>query len=195
MFRKSIALIALLSIMAIASPAEAQQLKIASASTARIFSQLQETKDLQEKMNGERQQLEQQERQKRENLQTLKTQRDELRPDSAQYTEANQKLMQASIEFESWSRLWAAEIQRKQKQEIKSLFDKIEVAVAEVAKRDGINLVIADQRPEIPDSLEQLKIDDLRMLISQRTVLFADEQADITDTVVAHLDEKYKASH
>src|SRR5439155_2790077 len=116
----------------------------------------QETKDLKAKMEGDRKTLETQEMSKRQELKDLQAQRDTLKPDSPQYGQLNQKLLEASISFETWGRIQQAEIQRQQKQQMKTLFDKITTATSEVATQRGIDIVIAEQRPEFPDSLDQM---------------------------------------
>jgi len=75
---------------------------------------------------------------------------------------------------------------------MKTLFDKITNSTAEVATQRGIDLVIAEQRPEFPDSLDQLNVDQLRVLINQRNVLFNSAAADISNEIIAAMDAKYK---
>jgi len=166
--------------------------KLAIANPAKIFNEIQETKDLKAKMEGDRKTLEATELQKRQELKDLQAQRDTLKPDSPQYAKLNQDLLQKSIEFETWGRIQQAEIQRQQKMQMKTLFDKITNSTAEVATQRGIDLVIAEQRPEFPDSLDQLNVDQLRVLINQRNVLFNSAAADISNEIIAAMDAKYK---
>ncbi len=184
-----------LAAMLTAVPARAQTSagKIAIANPAKIFNEIQETKDLKAKMESERKTLEATELEKRQKLKDLQTQRDTLKPDSPQYGELNKQLVQASIDFEVWGRIQQAEIQRAQKQQMKSLFEKITAGVAEVATQRGLDLVIAEQRPEFPDNLDQLNVDQLRGLINQRNVLFSSAAIDVSSEVTAAMDAKYKA--
>src|SRR3954470_11870497 len=73
--------------------------KVAIANPAKIFNEIQETKDLKAKMEGDRKNLETQEQTKRQELKDLQAQRDTLKPDSPQYAQLNQKLLEASISF------------------------------------------------------------------------------------------------
>ena len=176
------------------SPAAAQQepTRVATANTGQIFNQIRETKDLQQKMDEQRKQLAQQEQAKRAAVNAIQEARNQFKPESQQYQEKNAELMRAAIEFETWGRVNQADMTRAQKQQMKTLFDKIEAAVGEVAKQRGFDLVIADQRGEI-NNLEQLNPDQLRVLLNQRIVLFAGPKADITNDVIAHMDKNYAA--
>jgi len=75
---------------------------------------------------------------------------------------------------------------------MKSLFEKIQSATSEVAKSKGITLVLAEQRPEVPENLDQVTVDQLRILITQRNVLFAGDGIDISNDIIALLDSRYK---
>jgi len=173
------------------SPARAE-MKIAIANPARIFNEMQETKDLKVKLENDRKSLEAQEREKREKIKALQDERDQLKSDTPQYAERNKALLSAAIEFKTWGEIMQADVQRTQKIQMKSLFEKIQAATAEVAKEKGISLVIAEQKPDVPDNLEQITVDQLRLVITQRNVLFAEEATDISNEVIALVDAKYK---
>jgi Skp family chaperone for outer membrane proteins len=177
-----------------ATPAAAQTTvaKVAVANPAKIFNDIQETKDLKAKMENERKTLEAAELEKRTKLRDLQAQRDALKPDSADYARLNKDLLQATIEFEVWGRMQQADVQRQQKMQMKSLFEKIALAVGQVATQRGIDLVIAEHKPEFPENLDQINVDQLRMLINQRNVLFSGATVDISNEVIAAMDKKYK---
>jgi Skp family chaperone for outer membrane proteins len=175
-------------------PASAQDAsaKVGVANTGQIFSQIKETKDLQMKIQEHGKSLSQQEQAKRANLNALQEARNQFKPESQQYQDKNQELMRAAIEFEAWGRLNQADIQREKKQQMKFLFDKIEQAVGEVAKQRGLDLVVADQRGDIPN-LEQMNEDQLRQALNLRIVLYSSSKVDITNDVIAYMDKNYKA--
>ena len=74
-----------------------------------------------------------------------------------------------------------------------NLFNKITNAVTEVATQKGIDLVIAEQRPELPDTLDQLNVEQVRALINGRNILYATATVDISNDVINAMDAKYKA--
>ena len=90
-------------------------------------------------------------------------------------------------DFESWGKVVRLEADREQKQQMLYLFDKIQAAVAQIAKNEGIDLVLADQGSQLTN-IEGLTFDQLRSLFNQRDVLFASKKADISDEVVTLLD-------
>ena len=131
---------------------------------------------------------------KREKLIALKAARDALKVDSPQYQERNAELLKASIEYESWGKINEANIQRDQKLQMRRLFEKIEQGVAEVAKKNGYDLVLTDQHPDLPDDVDQINLDQLRTLINSRNVIYTSEKIDISSDVLAVLDARYRAA-
>ena len=102
--------------------------------------------------------------------------------------------MQEAIQFDTWTKITQAQLQGQQKQQMKQLFDKIVDATSEVAQQQGYDLVLADQRPELPENLGMINVEQLRQLLNQRNVLYETEKVDISSAVIANLDSKYKAS-
>lgn len=174
-------------------PARAQEVsKVGTANTGQIFSQIKETKDMQQKITEMGKNLAQQEQAKRANITALQEARNQFKPESDQFKQKNEELMRAAIDFESWGRINQAEVQREKKQQMKYLFDKIEAAVGEIAKQKGLDIVVADQRGEI-NNLDQINEDQLRVLLNQRIVLYSSSKNDITNDVIAYMDKNYKA--
>jgi len=169
------------------------QVKIATVNAAKVFNEIQETKDLKSKMENDQKTLQAQDLEKKTKLKDLQNARDALKPEAPQYSDANKQLMQAAVDYEVWQRIQGADIQRMQKQQMLSIFNKITTTVAEVATQKGLDLVIAEQRPEVPDNLDQINVDQVRLLINQRNVLFSTPNVDISNDVIAAMDAKYKA--
>lgn len=176
------------------APSQAKaDIKLATVNAAKVFQEIQETKDLKAKMETDQKSLQDQDLAKKTHLKDLQSARDALKPDAPQYEDANKQLMQAAVEYEVWSRIQAANVQREQKQQMLNIFNKITATVAEVATQKGLDLVIAEQKPEIPDNLDSVSVDQLRLLINQRNVLFSSPTVDISADVIAAMDAKYKA--
>ncbi|HMB96059.1 MAG TPA: OmpH family outer membrane protein [Tepidisphaeraceae bacterium] len=188
--RFAVALFALLFTTAALS---AQTPKIAVANPAKIFNEIQETKDLQAKLADDLKTLQATDHEKSTKVKDMQANRDTLKPDSPQYNDINKQLMQATVEYEVWSRLQQADVQRQQKLQIKNLFEKITAATGDIAKQRGIDLVIAENKPEFPDNIDQINADNLRMLISQRNILYDSGTLDISNEVIAAMDAKYKS--
>lgn len=181
----------------IASPAAAQEKtpKVAIANAARIFSEIQEVKDLRTKMDSQRKTVEAQKLERQQKLRDLENARNALKPDAPTFAEKNRELLQAAIEYQVWERMATADTDREQKTQMLSIFNKITATIAEVATQKQVDIVIAEQRPDLPDAtaLEQLNMDQVRALIISRNVLFATSSVDVTNDVIASMDAKYKA--
>ena len=171
---------------------QSDTVRVAVANPGRIFGEMQETKELQENLKAEGARLKAMEDERRKELQKLQEERNQLKADTPQWEELNNKLMDAVLEFQLWGQKTKAKAERDQKRQLKQLFDHIESACAEVAKRDGYDLVIAELRPELPENLDQVEFNTLRATINSRNVLYASPKADISDAVIALLDAKHK---
>jgi Skp family chaperone for outer membrane proteins len=169
------------------------QTSIAIVNPGRVFKEMQETKDLNAKLEIDKKNLEGEVAQRQQKVKDLAAQRDLLKQDSPQYSQAEAAYMKEAIDFDTWGKLTQVTLQGQQKQQLKALFDKIVAATQEIAQQKGIDLVIADQgAPDI--NTQQLNVDQLRQVLSSRNILVASEKVDLTSAVIASLDAKYKAS-
>jgi Skp family chaperone for outer membrane proteins len=196
--RTVVSLAASLALLALAiAPAAAQNPpRIGTVSPARAFVEMQETKDLRQQLEQQTSQLQNEAKSRQQKVRDLQAARDLLKPDSPQYAQAEQTFMQEAIQFDTWTKITQAQLQGQQKQQMKQLFDKIVAATGEVAQQQGFDLVLADHRPELPENLGMINVDQLRQLLNQRNVMFVNDKSgvDITPAVVANLDSKYKAA-
>ena len=193
MTARHIALVAICVICLTAAGAFAQEAKIGIVNPARVFAEMQETKDLKAKLETDRQNLEKEINARQQKVKDLQAARDLLKADSPQYQEADQKFMSEAIQYDTWQKITQATLQGQQKQQMKTLFDKIVAATTAVAQAKGLELVFADQRPDMPDNLTQISVEQLRAMLNGRNILFTSEKVDLNSAVIAELDAKYKA--
>jgi Skp family chaperone for outer membrane proteins len=186
-------LLALAVSLGMARPARAQNAgpTVAIADPAKIFNKMNETNVLKEKMEKERQALVQEEKDKMDAIDAMKGRLKNLKPDSPQYAEEDAKLLQASIEIKVWRELHMANQQRVMKRQMKTLFDKIETAIADIAQQRGYSIVVAEQGMDIPEDMDAITIEQLQTLIGRRDVLYAAKGIDITELVINDLNAKY----
>lgn len=171
----------------------AAQSKVAVANVARIFNEMQETRDLRDRVNQERQTLVETERQKQQQLRALQEGRDQLKPDAPEYQKRNEELMRATIEYRIWGETVQQNLQRTQKRQVARLFEKIEAATAEVARQRGFELVLVEQHNEVPPDQEKLTPEQFTALMAQRNVLYAADAVDLTNDILTLLDQRYKS--
>src|SRR6476619_7041042 len=122
-----VAMLALISFAA-AAPAPGQSAsatKIAVANPARIFNEIQETKDLKALIESKTKNLEQDRFTREQKLKDLKALRDQLKPDAPQYADRDRELRQAAIEYDTWMKMNQAEMQFEQKRQMLLIFNKI----------------------------------------------------------------------
>jgi Skp family chaperone for outer membrane proteins len=177
-----------------ATPAFAQQkqIRVAVVDPSRVFNEMQETKELRTALESERQRLSATSKEKEAELENLKKQRQFLKPGTAQEEDANNQLMQKAMEYEVWSKYAKLNAERNQKKQMRALFAKIEAAAGEVARQQGIDVVITDHSPELPEAMEGISIEQLRLILNSRHVLYASDNADISGAVIALLDARFK---
>lgn len=206
MIRRYFATLAMASLLGVAAPSLAQDtpaappavsdgspISIAICNPARIFQDMQETQDLRQTMEAEGKQFEEKKREFQTKLQELQASREQLKPDSPQYAQRNQELLKVATEFEVWGKITQADVQRSQKLRMKALFEKIQDAVSKVAEQKQIDLVISEQKPEVPENIDQVNVDQLRAILNGRNVLYHTPRVDISNDVIAVLDSDYRA--
>ena len=191
----AVALAAMFS-LAVVPPARADEppLKIAVCNPLKVYQQIQEYKDMVEKAKADRATLESQLNDRNQKIKAMQDELKLLLPDSAQFAEKNKALLNYRIEGEVWAKTMQMDQARKEKQNNRLLFDKIQTMVAQIAKDRGITLVIADRSRDIPENVDDIPPETLNALLLERTVLYTDSRLEITQDVVIALDKAYSAS-
>jgi Skp family chaperone for outer membrane proteins len=166
--------------------------RVGIANPARIFTELYETKAFHEKMEERKKELMAKEKQLREGIDATINDIKNTNPKFVGYDEKLETLDRQNADLQAWGAATKASLDRQQKKMFKQLYDKIEAACAEIAQRDGLDLVIPDGRQDIP-SVEQIPAEDLRRILNGRNVLFAAKPIDITEKVIILMDSKFKS--
>jgi len=192
--RRSILAFAFAAVSAlVAAPFAAAQdgPRIATVNPAKVFNEMQETKDLKQKMEADRKTITDEGQRRGQEVEDAKKRRALFNEGTDDFNKANKEYLEKVIAAQAWQELIKQDLQRQQKSQMKSLFEKIEAATKEVATAKKIDLVVVDQKTEFPD-LDTINVDQLRGIINQRTVLFNNGRFDITNDVLAAVDAKYK---
>jgi Skp family chaperone for outer membrane proteins len=165
--------------------------KMAVVNPIKIFNESQERKDLQARLDEQAKAIQAESENRSKAIQELQKGRDALAVGSSQYNDRNKEVIKATVEAEVWIKMVQADAQRNQKHQIKALFDKIQATTAEVAKSRGIQLVLTDNRPEIPE-LDKISTQDLVGALRQQDVMYVEPKLDLTAEIIAMMDSKYK---
>lgn len=194
--RISAAVVALFIAALILAPvAHAQSVvsKVAIANPVKIFGQLQKTLDLRKQMEGRTTALDQQRQAKANEIRDLQSKRDLLNKNAPDYQTLQKEIIEKTVNLQAWMQINKLEIERTQKEQILHIFDEITAAIGKVAEQKGIEIVVAEMKPEIPVDLEPVTVEQLRILLGQRNVLYSKAIADISEAVITQMDADYKA--
>lgn len=187
------ALLAGVALLACWCPAEppaaaggGHQLSIGVVNTTRVLRAMQETKKLDADFRGKQSEVAQQQQQRESEIQDLQKHRDNnLKPGSPQFRDESAKILQKRSELEVWKQMSSLQLEDWYKESLKGVYDHIAQATAQVAVQDNIDLVIADQSPEIGPDLDKVNVQQLQAALASRAVLYANKKADITDEVLS----------
>ncbi len=186
--------IALMGAVSLASaqpaPSPTHTARVAIANASRIFNDMQETKALRETLEAKRKKLVADEQQMRAEIQGLMDQLASTNPKHPKWREIRDTIDIKKANMQAWGVATKAAVDRDQKEMVKNLYDKIEDAVGQVAKQNGIDIVIADGRQEIAN-LDDIPPEELRRLLNSRNVLFATKEVDITEKAITLLDANF----
>jgi Skp family chaperone for outer membrane proteins len=168
--------------------------RIATVNPAKVFNDMKETKDLKQKMESDRTAIQNEGKRRADDLEEAKKKLTIFNEGSEEYNKASKDVIEKAVGLQTWQELIKADLARQQKAQMKNLFEKIEQATKEVAEQKKIDLVIVEQKidlPSDPNTMGQITVDQLRQLINQRSVMYSNGKYDITNDVLANVDSKY----
>jgi len=166
--------------------------RVGTVNPARIFNEMQETKDLKQKMENDRKNIEDEEKRRVADVEEAKKRRGLFTGGTEEFNKANKELIEKAVSLQTWRELIKADLQTQQKTQMKNLFEKIEAATKDVAMAKKYDIIVVQNSSELPAELEQLNVDQVRGIINQRTVMYNNGKYDITNEVLAAVDAKYK---
>jgi Skp family chaperone for outer membrane proteins len=163
--------------------------------TAKVLQSMQEMKDVQAKLDADKNSLKTLTDTHQADLTNMQQEiRNGPKPDTQQYDDMLQKLDKTAVEYDSDLKLKQVELSHNYSKQLKAIFDKIEVTVADISKQKGLDLVLTEMKPELaPGQQNTMTPDQLLQVLIQRNVLYAGGNIDITDDVISALDAQYKA--
>lgn len=190
-------LVAAFALAALTSaPAAAQErpVRVATVNMPRVFTEIQETKDIQTRLRQEQGALVAERKPKLDEMEKLKAEGGNYRKGSPQYSEWRQRYGKANIALQAWDATAKQELDWRLKQQTRDMFEKITAAVNDYATSNQIDLVVADHQPTLTDEeLEKIPAEQIGAVMDRRRVIYASKNADISEAIIASLDAKYKA--
>ncbi len=114
--------------------------KIAIANPFRIFKEMQEVKDINQKNESDQKARQQTANEKQQKVKDLTEAIQALKPDSPTYDDRLKELVQAQTDLQAWGNYQKLLLERQQKNQTRAIFDKIQVATQKVAERKATTL-------------------------------------------------------
>jgi Skp family chaperone for outer membrane proteins len=177
-----------------AAPQQDRPVRTAVVNMRRVFTEIQEAKDIQARIRQDEQRINAEGKTKADELQKMKAEGGNFRPGSDQYEEWRTRFMRVSIQNQAWAEMAKQEIDWRVKRQSRDMYDKITAAVGEYATSNQIDLVLSDHQPPLSDAeLEKIPTDQIGVVMDRRRIIYASKYADISDAIIASLDAKYKA--
>ncbi len=187
------ALAALAMLLPAATLKAQETVKIGVVNPAKVLEGMDERKVIEDRIKSDREKAAGEVNRRKQEVEDLQRQRNELRPESSIFKEKTDQMMEKTVQFEVWVRLKQAELDRTEKEQMKALYDKIRDACKDVATEKKLDLILAERKPELPANMEKLTPDQVRAIIYNNDVLYANERADITQQVILKVNQKYAA--
>lgn len=186
--------LAVLAVFVATSAAWAQEaIKIGVCNAQKVLEGMDERKALEDKMKDEQSRLRAEAQRRSAEINDLKKEQSMLKPDSAQWADKQQEIEKKTIDFDVWARVTDLGITRRNKEQLRGLYQKIQDGAREVAEQKKLDLVVSEHRNVVPegDDYEKMTIPQLRQLLGSNNVLYLNEKADITTAVLNAVNKKY----
>ena len=171
----------------------APPLKLGVCDPVTVLNKIQEGKDVMAKWKADGETLQNEANVKKGQLQTEADEIKLLLPTSDEYESKVEKFTEDQADSQAWLQAQQVNMMRKQREEEKLLFNKILDAVQDVAKGEGLTIVINGGHADFPE-LDKLDANAFLQTILLHTSLYNDPALDITDKVVIEMDKKYSAN-
>lgn len=162
--------------------------RVAVCDVVKVFGNYQKAKDLEAKMIENRRNLKAEDDKRIKQLESLEQTLKALNPTSPDYISTLNDMTEQTIARETWMKFQGAKETKERIRLTEEMYKEIVKLAGTIAKEQGYQIVLsADETTAEPNP-------DIEKLISQRKVLYADPSIDLTDTVMARLNEAYKAA-
>jgi Skp family chaperone for outer membrane proteins len=169
--------------------------KVAVVNLKLAYTSMQETKATQDRLKGFNDELQTMQTSHKDTLNALQAKMaNSLKADSDAQTAAMDEFDAKSLEFATSEKQMQIRMVREQNRQLTVAFDEIQAAVAEIAKKKGLDLVLVNSNTDLPPNAKDIaNSETLAGLIFNRSLLYVSDKVDITSDVIAAVDASYKA--
>lgn len=166
------------------------QTKVGVVNVASVSEKYSKTKELEGQFDALRKSLGQQRDTMKEKIERAKTGlQEELKPGTDEYLNRRKEIAMMEAELQWFVESEGQKVERGLAQALRSIYDDIQICVQEIASEQGFQIVLAaDTVPdEAPDTPSQA-----RQTILLQKVLYWKPEVDLTEAVLARLNQRHK---
>lgn len=175
---------------AAAPPAAGSAGTVAVCDVVVVFNEYQRAKDLTLKLNERRDALRAENEKRGKAIDVLRTELEGLKSGSKEYEQRLNEVQRLTIERTAWLQFQETLIMRDHQRLTREMYEQILKMIQTVAEQNGFLIVL--QRDK--ESLESQTTQELVQKIASRKVLYNHASVDITDPVLARLNDQYRLS-
>jgi Skp family chaperone for outer membrane proteins len=162
---------------------------VACLDVVKIFNEYERQKDLTEEMRAINQDMQDEEQRRRGQIDTLQATLDAISDSDPAKVKRQREMLQLQIDYKNWGELMQADMAREIGLWTRRVYGEIVAAAQETAQRQGFDIVLYKDQPE----LVGYDPEALRDQIRSRKLVYASEMVDITQTVLDKLNSDYRA--
>jgi len=155
-----------------------------------VFNEYQRAKDLTLRLNERRDALRAENEKRGKAIDVLRTELEGLKAGSKEYEQRLNEVQRLTIERTAWLQFQESLIMRDHQRLTREMYEQILRMIQTVGEQQGFLVVI--QRDK--ESLESQSTQELIQKIASRKVLYNHSSVDITDSVLARLNDQYRLS-
>jgi Skp family chaperone for outer membrane proteins len=163
--------------------------RIAVCDIGHVFDQYERVKEINLKRNKEVQEIQAEDQRRLKAIDELKTELESLAPGSNEHEARYKEVQKQSIEREAWLEVQKTMSMHDHHRLMKEIYEQIVQEVGKAAEENGIQIVLYRSR-------EKLQTENTSQLMQQmalRTILYASDNVDVTETVLTRLNQAYRA--
>jgi Skp family chaperone for outer membrane proteins len=173
---------------AAAQNSPAPDVPIGLVDMVKAFNECEQWKAVNAGLNKKRQAQDQEAEKMKEEIAAKTKQIDAYHPDSPEWTKAAEELMMLQTKAEVWAKMQKVRTEAQKKRWVEKNYADVTKAIAEVAKKRGLVLVLTKEEIE-PNTEDSNR---LFAQIINRKVVYGDKRLELTDDVLKRLNEEFK---
>ncbi|MEN6309100.1 MAG: OmpH family outer membrane protein [Anaerohalosphaeraceae bacterium] len=159
--------------------------KVAVVDVTKVLQNSKKHKAWQEKMTAEETTMKAEFQKDKKALEALQANMDLLKPGSKDYIDAMKDFLDKKSLLEAKDKFYQEKVNMEMQQWTESLYTQMLDLIKEIAQRKGTDIVLAQEQLELPAA----SLRDFMLSIRTKKVLYSGDQVDITDEVLAAMDE------